>query len=127
MHRFTARMAQHIEPGLIVESGCIHYQRVALPFAGGVAAPGRTGAASGVKSARLMMAYFEIVSSSIPGTLVASAALVKSSPKRRFISATPVGCTCQSPERSGFPLEARGAGAVRFGLPSRVRGVPGAG
>src|SRR5258708_16931773 len=33
------------------------------------------------------------------------------------------GGACQSPERSGLPLS-RGAGAVRIGLPSRVRGVP---
>src|SRR5713226_2258436 len=32
------------------------------------------------------------------------------------------GGACQSPERSGLPLS-RGAGAVRVGLPSRVRGV----
>src|SRR5437899_10013068 len=32
------------------------------------------------------------------------------------------GGACQSPERSGLPLS-RGAGAVRIGLPSRVRGV----
>src|SRR5688572_2966689 len=29
------------------------------------------------------------------------------------------------PDRSGLPSEARGAGAVRFGLPSAVRGMPG--
>src|SRR5689334_14858462 len=33
----------------------------------------------------------------------------------------------QSPERSGLPSEALGAGAVRFGLPSGVRGMPGVG
>ena len=32
---------------------------------------------------------------------------------------------CHSPERSGFPSDARGAGADRFGLPSVVRGMPG--
>src|SRR5579863_4929890 len=30
----------------------------------------------------------------------------------------------QMPERSGLPSALRGAGAARFGLPSRVRGVP---
>src|SRR6266852_6626056 len=33
------------------------------------------------------------------------------------------GGAFQSPERSGLPLS-RGAGAVKIGLPSRVRGVP---
>src|SRR5262245_9935208 len=33
----------------------------------------------------------------------------------------------QIPVRSGCPSEARGAGAVRLGLPSVVRGVPGNG
>src|SRR5262249_51227593 len=33
----------------------------------------------------------------------------------------------QIPLRSGCRSEARGAGAVRFGLPSLVRGVPGKG
>ena len=31
----------------------------------------------------------------------------------------------QTPDRSGFPSAARGAGAVRFGLPSGDRGIPG--
>ena len=34
---------------------------------------------------------------------------------------------CQSPERSGLPSGARGAGADRFGLPSGVRGIPAVG
>src|SRR5688572_29531949 len=33
----------------------------------------------------------------------------------------------QIPLRSGWPSEARGAGALRLGLPSLVRGVPGNG
>src|SRR5262245_27376083 len=33
----------------------------------------------------------------------------------------------QIPPRSGWPSEARGAGALRLGLPSLVRGVPGKG
>src|SRR5215831_9458988 len=33
----------------------------------------------------------------------------------------------QTPDKSGFPSEVRGAGAFRFGLPSGVRGVPGVG
>src|SRR6202161_986034 len=39
---------------------------------------------------------------------------------------TPLGC-CQIPDRSGLPSAAFGAGAVRFGLPSAVRGIPGDG
>src|SRR2546428_6085163 len=35
--------------------------------------------------------------------------------------------TCQIPLRSGWPSWVRGAGAVRLGLPSLVRGVPGRG
>src|SRR5882762_4622850 len=33
----------------------------------------------------------------------------------------------QIPLRSGWPSDARGAGALRLGLPSLVRGVPGKG
>src|SRR6266513_1231944 len=33
----------------------------------------------------------------------------------------------QIPLRSGWPSEARGAGALRLGLPALVRGVPGKG
>ena len=34
---------------------------------------------------------------------------------------------CHTPEKSGLPLASRGAGASRFGLPSRVRGTPAVG
>src|SRR5947209_13238439 len=34
---------------------------------------------------------------------------------------------CHRPERSGLPSAVRGAGAVRFGLRSGVRGMPGVG
>src|SRR5688572_28154150 len=34
---------------------------------------------------------------------------------------------CQIPEKSGRPSGSRGAGALRFGLPSAVRGTPGVG
>src|SRR5438128_6314185 len=34
---------------------------------------------------------------------------------------------CHRPERSGLPSAVRGAGAVRFGLASGVRGMPGVG
>ena len=38
---FAVRVADHIEPGLVVEAGGFHHQGVALPFADGVAEPGR--------------------------------------------------------------------------------------
>src|ERR1700691_6793738 len=87
------------------------------------AASGRMGASSGLKSAIILNPYLEKLRRSSPGTLSES----KSGPNSRFISSIGVGSTCQSPERSGLPLAARGTGAVRFGLPSRVRGVPGVG
>ena len=34
---------------------------------------------------------------------------------------------CQMPEKSGLPSGSRGGGAVRFGLPSAVRGTSGVG
>src|SRR5579872_443846 len=47
-------------------------------------------------------------------------------PGRIFISSL-IGAPspCQTPDRSGLPLEARGAGADKLGLPSLVRGAPG--
>ena len=41
--------------------------------------------------------------------------------------AEPEPSTCHIPERSGLPSEIRGAGAVRFGVPSGRRGTPGVG
>src|SRR5438874_1722446 len=35
--------------------------------------------------------------------------------------------TAQTPDRSGLPSASRGAAAVKFTLPSRVRGTPGVG
>src|SRR5579863_7917663 len=46
-------------------------------------------------------------------------------PSIRSIAPPGGGSTCQTPERSGWLLEARGAGADRFTSPSRVRGTPG--
>jgi hypothetical protein len=37
---FTVRMADYIEPGLVVEAGRLHHQRVASPMPSGVAEPG---------------------------------------------------------------------------------------
>jgi hypothetical protein len=87
------------------------------------AASGRIGTSSFLKSTKMLIAYFEIVSGSILGTVTASTSL----PYRRFISASGVGSTCQTPDRSGLPSAVRGGGAVRFGLPSLVRGMPGVG
>src|SRR5215471_11257422 len=36
-------------------------------------------------------------------------------------------CVIQMPDKSGLPSGCLGAGAVRFGLPSAVRGMPGVG
>ena len=72
---------------------------------------------------KTLMPYFEMVSTSMPGTCTTSTSL----PNRRFISASPVGCTCHTPDRSGLPSAVFGIGAVRFTLPSLVRGTPGVG
>ena len=37
---FTVRMADYIEPGLVVEASRLHHQRVAFPMPRGVAEPG---------------------------------------------------------------------------------------
>src|SRR6476646_1596371 len=34
---------------------------------------------------------------------------------------------CHTPDKSGLPSGVRGTGAVRFGFPSAVRGIPGVG
>src|SRR6185369_2642016 len=86
------------------------------------AASGRSGASSGLKSARTLRVYLLKVLRSSPGTLN----VPKPGPYKRAISADGVGSTCHSPERSGLPFT-RGAGADRLGLPSRVRGMPGVG
>src|SRR3954471_19941166 len=44
-----------------------------------------------------------------------------------WISLTVSSSPCQMPDRSGLPFGRRGAGAVKFGLPFLVRGVPGTG
>ena len=72
---------------------------------------------------KMLIAYFERVSTSMPGTCTTS----MSFPNNRFISASPVGCTCQTPDKSGLPSAVFGIGAVRFTLPSFVRGKPGVG
>src|SRR6266853_664202 len=80
------------------------------------AASGRMGASSGLKSARMLKKYLEKVLGLSPST-------------SKTVEFSPGGANSvrQTPDRSGLPLEARGTGAERFGLPSRVRGVPGAG
>lgn len=49
---------------------------------------------------------------------------VRSGNPRSLNSSMGVLSASQIPDRSGFPLDERGAGAARFGLPSGVRGVP---
>jgi hypothetical protein len=83
----------------------------------------RIGSSPGLISTKTLMPYFEIVSAVMPGTSTASTSL----PKMRFISGRPVGWTCQTPERSGRPSFVRGAGALKFTLPSLRRGSPGVG
>src|SRR5215471_18009879 len=90
------------------------------------AASGRIGASSGLKSISTLTAYFETVSPSIPNGLV-SVKRSKSLPSSRFHSSIVVGSTCQTPDRSGLPSDARGARALRSTLPSLVRGAPGVG
>src|SRR5579864_4058271 len=41
MHRFAARMAEGVEPGLVVEPRGLDYQSACFPLSGGVAEPGR--------------------------------------------------------------------------------------
>src|ERR1700680_2967725 len=84
------------------------------------AASGRMDASAGLKSARMFQKYLLKVRGSSPGTTKKVSLPSKLSPGG-------TGSVCQTPERSGLPLDARGAGAERLGLPSRVRGVPGVG
>src|SRR5580658_5843422 len=79
------------------------------------AAAGRMGAASGLKSDRILMKYCESGSSPAP--------FVDPGIKRSKSSGGAL-CVCQSPERVGFPSAVRGVGADRFGLPSGVLGIP---
>src|SRR5579859_2991334 len=81
------------------------------------------GASSGLKSARILRRYFENVRGSSPGTTKS----LNTSPNSRSLSPGGAYAACHTPERSGLPLEALGVLAARFGVPSRVRGVPGVG
>lgn len=85
-------------------------------FRANSAAFGRMGASAGLKSARMLKKYLEKVLGLSPGTSYSAE-----------FSPGGANSVCQTPDRSGLPLEARGTGAERFGLPSLVRGVPGAG
>src|SRR5579872_5336825 len=89
-------------------------------FRNSSAASGRIGASSGLKSARMFQKYLLKVRGSSPGT-------TKEKFSPRTLSLGGISSVCQTPERSGLPSEERGTGAVRLGLPSRNRGVPGAG
>src|SRR5258706_9765561 len=96
---------------------------LALLFRAVSAAAGRMGASSGLKSIRMFRKYLENVVGLSPGT----AKSFRVEPKRRSISPGGESSVCHTPDRSGFPLEARGAFAERLGLPSGPRGVLGAG
>src|ERR1700694_13207 len=108
-------------PGMLsgrqLETGVI---ALAAFFRNNSAASVRMGASAGVKSARIFQKYLLKVRGSSPGTTKE-----KFSPSK--LSLGGISSVCQTPERSGLPSEERGAGAVRLGLPSRMRGVPGVG
>src|SRR3984893_8441365 len=108
-------------PGMLsgrqLETGVI---ALAAFFRNNSAASVRMGASGGLKSARIFQKYLLNVRGSSPGTTKE-----KFSPSK--LSLGGIGSVCQTPERSGLPSEERGAAALRLGLPSRVRGVPGVG
>src|SRR5713101_216240 len=89
---------------------------IARFFRSNSAASGRIGTSAGLKSARMLKKYLEKVLGLSPGT-------------SNTLEFSPGGANSvrQTPDRSGLPLEARGVGAERFGLPSLVRGVRGSG
>src|SRR6266436_1086793 len=58
---------------------------------------------------------------------VADGSMGTSTPSPAMLSTKLLSAACQIPERSGLPSDALGAGAIRLGLPSGVRGVPGSG
>src|SRR5258705_12245116 len=97
--------------------------RLSAFFRNNAAPSGGMGASSGLKSTRIFKKYLEKVRGSSPGTTKS----LKMSPNMRSFSPAGANSVRQTPERSGFPLEERGTLAKRFGLPSRVRGVPGVG
>ncbi len=67
------------------------------------AASGRSGDTPPLKSSRMSIAYFEMLSASIPGTFTFSR-VSATAPKIRRISANEV-CSCShTPERSGLPV-----------------------
>src|SRR5580704_16899444 len=97
--------------------------RLSAFFRNNSAVAGRMGDSSGLKSTRMFKKYFEKVRGSSPGTMKS----FTEGPNKRSASPGGANAVRQTPERSGFPLEARGAFAERFGFPSRVRGAPGMG
>src|ERR1700688_1301223 len=78
-------------------------------------ASGRIGDSSGLKSERILMLYLETLSIVMVGTPMLRADSTRSPPKISFHSASGVGGTRQTPERSGLPSAARGVVAARLG------------
>src|SRR5438445_9057998 len=58
---------------------------------------------------------------------VADGSMGTSTPSPAMLSTKLLSAACQIPEISGLPSDVLGEGAVRLGLPSGVRGVPGSG
>jgi hypothetical protein len=88
--------------------------------------PGRRGDSPAWKSTSMSKLYLCWAPISIPGEFVRIASS-KRSPRRRLTCATVVISCIQTPVRWECPSGACGAGAVRLGSPSGVRGTPGVG
>src|SRR5437879_1233111 len=116
---YASISAPGMPSGRQLETGVI---ALAAFFRNNSAASGRMGASAGLKSAKMFQKYLEKVRGSSPGTTKGL-----TSPNKRSFSPGGASSVCQTPEKSGLPPEARGEGAERFGLPSRVRGVCGSG
>src|SRR5690348_7203194 len=87
------------------------------------AAAGVHGVVPGLKSAKMLMKYLFGGSEPKEGGVSRDASSIIAARNSGNGDASGI----QIPERSGLPSRPRGAGAVRFALPSFVRGVPGAG
>jgi hypothetical protein len=137
----TVLMAPCVQPAAVVQSDGLDHQRIAFPPADRRTQPGRLrvfrvlspiredlpesrmkavkvsgeegrvrrGSSPGLKSAKMLIKYLVGISSPRPLAPPGS---------NRISSGMGEASGCQIPERSGLPLEVRGAGADRFGLPS---------